>query len=126
MSAFRDTARVIEAARKVGFQWFDWRGPLKKVKEELRELDHEIQKRSPSKKRISEELGDLLFSVCNLATLLGLDAEAALRATLKRFRSRFRFVEDELKKKGKSPKGSSHKEMLALWRKAKKRYISPS
>lgn len=120
MSAFRETARVIEAARRVGFQWFDWRGPLKKVKEELRELDREIRNFPKSKMRVSEELGDLLFSVCNLATLLDLDAEACLRATLRRFRSRFRFVEGELKKKGKSPKESNHKEMLSLWRKAKK------
>jgi len=120
MTALRRTLRTIANAKRVGFQWPDWSGPLKKVREELRELELEIRGRAKTKARISDEIGDLLFSVCNLATLLELNPEKSLNATLDKFQSRFRFVARELKKKGKSPKQSTLKEMTALWRKAKK------
>jgi uncharacterized protein YabN with tetrapyrrole methylase and pyrophosphatase domain len=119
MTALRRTLRTIRNAKRAGFQWRDWVGPLRKVKEELRELEQEIRRRSKTKARISEEIGDLLFSVCNLATLLKLDPEKSLNATLDKFQSRFRFVAAELKKKGRSPKESNLKEMGSLWRKAK-------
>lgn len=121
MTALRRTLRTIENAKRVGFQWRDWKGPLRKVKEELRELEREIRSRAKTKARISEEIGDLLFSVCNLATLLELNPEKSLHATLDKFQSRFRFIERELRKKGKSPKESNLKEMGSLWRKAKKK-----
>jgi uncharacterized protein YabN with tetrapyrrole methylase and pyrophosphatase domain len=119
--ALRRTLRTIADAKRAGFQWRGWVGPLRKVKEELRELEREIRRRAKTKGRISEEIGDLLFSVCNLATLLELDPEKALHATLDKFQSRFRFVKNELRKKGKSPKDSNLKEMGALWKKAKTR-----
>jgi len=119
--AIKRTLKVIGNATKVGFQWPDWVGPLKKVKEELRELEKEIRSRKKSKAKISEEIGDLLFSVCNLATRFDLDPEKSLHATLDKFQKRFRFVAEELKKKGKSPKESHLKEMSSLWRKAKQK-----
>lgn len=121
MTALRRTLRTIKNAKRVGFQWRDWVGPLRKVKEELRELEREIRSRVKTKEQISEEIGDLLFSVCNLATLLDLNPEKSLHATLDKFQSRFRFIVRELKKKGKSPKESNLKEMSSLWRKAKKK-----
>ncbi len=121
MAALRRTLCIIKNAQRVGFQWRDWVGPLRKVKEELRELEQEIRSRAKSKVRISEEIGDLLFSVCNLATLFNLDPEKSLNTTLDKFQSRFRFVARELKKRGKVPKESNLKEMGALWRRAKKR-----
>jgi uncharacterized protein YabN with tetrapyrrole methylase and pyrophosphatase domain len=119
--ALRRTLKVIGNATKAGFQWPDWSGPLRKVKEELRELEGEIRGATRDKARISEEIGDLLFSVCNLATRFGLDPEKSLHATLDKFQRRFRFVARELRKKGKSPKKSSLREMGALWRRAKKK-----
>lgn len=119
--AIKRTLKVIGNATKAGFQWPDWSGPLKKVKEELRELEAEIRRRSRNKKKISEEIGDLLFSVCNLATRFDLDPEKSLHATLRKFEARFRFVEKELKKKGKTPEQSNLKEMGALWEKSKKK-----
>jgi len=122
MTALRRTLRTIANAKRVGFQWKNWVGPLRKVKEELRELELEIRKPGKYKTRVSEEIGDLLFSVCNLATLLGLDPEKSLHATLDKFQARFRFVEKELRKKGKRPQASHLKEMSALWREAKKMF----
>lgn len=121
MTALRRTLRTIAGARRVGFQWPDWKGPLAKVKEELAELEREIRKRPKDKALIAGEVGDLLFSVCNLATLLDVDPEESLRGTLEKFARRFRFVADELKKKGKRPEHSNLKEMSSLWRKAKKK-----
>lgn len=118
--ALKRTLKVIGNATKVGFQWPDWSGPLLKVKEELRELEKEIRRRRKDKSKISEEIGDLLFSVCNLATRFDLDPEKSLHATLDKFQKRFRFVESELRKKGRSPQRSNLREMGALWRKSKK------
>lgn len=120
-NAFAQTLSVIREATRVGFQWPDWRGPLRKVREELRELEYEIKKPKKSKQRMSEEVGDLLFSVCNLAMQLGLDPEQSLKSTLNHFAERFRFVEKELKKKGRRPETAKLAEMTALWKKAKKR-----
>lgn len=117
--ALRRTLRTIANAKRAGFQWRGWAGPLRKVKEELRELELEIRSRTKTKARISGEIGDLLFSVCNLATLLELDPEKSLHATLDKFQSRFRFVKNELRKKGKRPKDSNLREMGALWKRAK-------
>lgn len=117
--AIKRTLKVIGDATKVGFQWPDWVGPLKKVKEELRELEKEVRRRHKDRSKISEEIGDLLFSVCNLATRFDLDPEKSLHATLDKFQKRFRFVEMELKKKGKSPRTSDLREMGMLWLKAK-------
>lgn len=119
--ALNGAVRVIAEATRVGFQWKDWVGPLKKVKEELRELESEIRSRRPDKKRIAGEIGDLLFSVCNLATRFGLKPDRALSSTLKKFRMRFRYVEAELKKRGRKPEASNLKEMGDLWDEAKRR-----
>jgi uncharacterized protein YabN with tetrapyrrole methylase and pyrophosphatase domain len=120
MPAFPQTLSMIVEATRVGFQWEDWRGPLSKVKEELRELEVEIKRPRKNKKRMSEEVGDLLFSVCNLAFQLRLDPEHSLHLTLKTFRSRFHFLEKELRKKGKTPEKATLQEMTVLWRKAKR------
>lgn len=110
---------IIAEATRVGFQWKDWVGPLRKVKEELRELEYEIRDTPQKRKLMSNELGDLLFSVCNLASRLGIDPETALQSTLGRFQSRFRAVEKGLKARGKTPQTSDLREMAALWKKAK-------
>lgn len=129
INAFSRAARIIHEATRVGFQWKNWFGPLQKVREELCELEHEIKlfskarglALSKDKTHLSNEIGDLIFSVCNLASLLGLNPEDSLNSTLDRFQSRFKFVKSELKKKGKTPEQSNLKEMNALWQKAKKR-----
>ena len=70
---------------------------------------------------VGEEIGDLLFVVVNLARKLDIEPETALKKTNRKFRSRFRFIEEELRNNGKSLEGSSLEEMDSLWNQAKTR-----
>jgi MazG family protein len=107
--------RLQEKVAAVGFDWPDARGPRAKIDEELAELDAEIE--GGDSARIAAELGDLLFSVVNLARHLGVDAEAALRESAATFEGRFRHVEslggelhslgaDELERRWEAAKGA--------------------
>ena len=83
--------RVQGKVATVGFDWPDAEGPLAKLREELAELEAELE--AGRRERAKAELGDLLFSMVNLARHLKLDAEEALRGAVARFESRFRQVE---------------------------------
>ena len=77
----------------------------KKINEEIEEL--KIAENIGSKEEIENELGDLIFSVINLARFLDVSAENALRLTNKKFKRRFMFIENELEKTGKKFEDSS-------------------
>ena len=79
LPAVTRSLKLQKRAAKEGFDWKDANGNLKKVKEELNELSHEIK--AQNKKKIKEELGDLLFSCINLSRKLGLDTETCLLYT---------------------------------------------
>ena len=111
--------RLTEKAGAVGFDWPDARSVLAKVREELSELEMEIDAGAPE--RIEQELGDLLFALANLGRWLRVHPEEALRGTLRRFESRFQHIEEELRRRGKSPRESNLAEMDALWNEAKER-----
>jgi tetrapyrrole methylase family protein/MazG family protein/ATP diphosphatase len=83
--------RVGEKAAKVGFDWPDQAGPRDKLNEEVAELDEAIANGEPT--AIAEELGDVLFSLCNLARHLGINPEVALASTTDKFQRRFQSVE---------------------------------
>ena len=104
-------------ASKVGFDWPDIQGVLEKLDEELMELREALRHRDP--KRAQEELGDLLFVLANVARFLQINPEQALRKTIRKFISRFRYMEFSLKKKGKSLRQSNLIEMDQLWEEAK-------
>jgi tetrapyrrole methylase family protein/MazG family protein len=129
LPALQRAGKVIEKVTKVGFQWKDLEGPLAKVEEEFAELKHEIQavekaKGTPqeaiAREKMASELGDLLFTVCNVAFLMKITPEDALRGTLSRFESRFKHVERRLKELGKKPEDSTLDEMDRYWDEAKK------
>lgn len=129
LPALQRTSRIIDKVTRVGFQWPDLNGPLEKLREELAEFEHEVRelgagssaKDSPElRAKAQAELGDLLFSLCNVGFLLKLDAEDALRGTLARFESRFRHVEKRLREQGKKPEESTLEEMDRYWDEAKK------
>ena len=84
--------RAGQKAAKVGFDWPDRDGPRAKLDEELHELDEAIQIGEAS--AIEDELGDVLFSVCNLARHLGINPEVALSSTIDKFQRRFTRVEE--------------------------------
>jgi uncharacterized protein YabN with tetrapyrrole methylase and pyrophosphatase domain len=78
-----------------------------------------------NRRRIAEELGDLLFVLVNLARFLRIDPEAALKGTIRKFHSRFHFIETSLLQKGKSVRQSNLAEMDRLWEEAKRRRKTP-
>jgi tetrapyrrole methylase family protein/MazG family protein len=109
--------QLTQRASKVGFDWPDIQGVLKKLDEELMEFREALRHRDP--KRAQEELGDLLFVLANVARFLQINPEQALRKTIQKFISRFHYVEVSLKKKGKSLRQSNLIEMDQLWEEAK-------
>jgi MazG family protein len=105
-------------AADAGFDWPDAKGPRAKIDEELGELDHAIGDGGVAGRR-EAELGDLLFSVVNLARHLDIDAEAALRHANERFEQRYAHVEQALAARGIDP-GVAGPELLdRLWAAAK-------
>jgi len=102
-------------AARVGFDWPDLSGVLDKLSEEIREVEQ-----AENNARFSSEIGDLLFSVVNLARWKKIDAESALRAANRRFRLRFMHLEQEAQKQGRQLDELSLDELDALWEEAKK------
>jgi MazG family protein len=106
-------------AAATGFDWPDASGPRAKIIEELAELD-QVRAEGGDRSRLEAELGDLLFSVVNLARHLELDPETALRGTNARFAARFARVEEALAARGLTA-GSASPELLdTLWTEAKR------
>jgi MazG family protein len=113
--------RLTQKAAGVGFDWKSAREVLAKLDEEVRELEAEIAAPNADPERLRDEVGDLLFTVANLARHLEIDPEGALaRANLK-FRRRFGAVEQELAGRGQSLANASLDEMEAAWQAAKRR-----
>ncbi len=113
--------QLTKQASRVGFDWPDIRGVLNKLDEELEEFRKALSLKD--KKRIREELGDLLFVMANIARFLRIDPERALRRTVKKFISRFHYIETTLRKQGKSFRQSNLFEMDQLWEEAKRKKI---
>jgi uncharacterized protein YabN with tetrapyrrole methylase and pyrophosphatase domain len=110
--------QLTRKASQVGFDWPDIGGVLKKLDEEMREFHEALSLQD--KKKAREELGDLLFVMANLGRFLQIDPERALRQTIRKFVSRFRYVETRLRRQGKSPRQSTLLEMDQLWNEAKR------
>jgi len=110
--------RVQQKVRGVGFDWDERSQIWDKVKEELGELQEEVESNNPEK--IEAEFGDLLFSMINAARLYDIDPETALERTNKKFIKRFNYLEEQTLKKGISLKEMSLDEMNIIWETAKK------
>jgi len=109
--------RIQEKARGVGFDWEEKEQVWDKVKEELSELKEEIKKND--KKAIESEFGDVLFSIINAARLYGIDPEAALEKTNRKFIKRFNHLEQETIAKGRSLHDMTLDEMNVIWETSK-------
>ncbi len=110
--------RIQEKVRGVGFDWEDRTQVWDKVLEELSELQVEAENKDTES--IESELGDLLFSIINASRLYGIDPEAALEKTNRKFIRRFNYLEQETMVKGKSLHDMSLDEMNLIWEEAKK------
>ena len=109
--------RIQDKARNVGFDWEDRADVWKKVREELGELEAELEK--GDKQRSTEELGDFIFSVINAARLYHLNPDNALEQTNKKFIHRFNYVEQHSIRQGKPLTDMTLEEMDQLWEEAK-------
>ncbi|MEM7214774.1 MAG: nucleoside triphosphate pyrophosphohydrolase [Pseudomonadota bacterium] len=117
LPALASAVKLQKKAARVGFDWGDPKPVLAKIREEIDELETEIQ--SENSNTIAEELGDLLFAVTNLARHLEIDPEFALRTANNKFRKRFSYIEDSLRKSGVPLADASLDQMEALWNEAK-------
>ena len=100
-------------AARVNFDWAALRDVMAKVEEELSETKEAI--RSRQEQRIEDEIGDLLFTVVNLARKCKIDAETALQSATDKFVTRFNRLEDELKTRRKKLGDVELAEMDAIW-----------
>jgi nucleoside triphosphate diphosphatase len=113
-------SRAMELQRKasgVGFDWNDPREVLRKIREEADEIEAALDHGNVDE--LTDETGDLLFVLVNLARHVGVDPDLALRGTNAKFERRFGYVEQTLAAQGRSLEQASLQEMDALWDEAK-------
>lgn len=115
MEAFQISTKV----SRVNFDWPDVASVLEKLDEEVEELKQAVASETPNHRDMADEIGDLLLVAINVARLLGIDPESALKASNRKFRRRFRHIEDRLREQGRKPADSNEIEMDALWNEAK-------
>ena len=109
--------RIQDKARNVGFDWEKREDVWLKVREELDELEAELNKND--KERSTEELGDFLFAVINAARLYKLNPDNALEMTNRKFIERFNYIEEHSIRVGKPLTEMTLEEMEKLWQEAK-------
>lgn len=111
--------QLTRKASRVGFDWPNIEGALNKLEEEIREVREALSLRD--RRKIREEIGDLLFIVANVSRFLRVHPEAALKKSLDKFVSRFHYIETSLYRKGKSFPQSNLVEMDRLWEESKRK-----
>ncbi len=118
LPALLKARRVQEKVGRVGFDWEESGGALQKVQEEIEELQSAVD--GGNTDRMEEEFGDILFSLVNLSRFLKIDAEGSLRKTVGKVTKRFKYIEEQVKKRGDRPIGDySLDELDSLWEEAK-------
>ena len=126
--------QVQARAARVGFDWSDLTPVLGKLEEELREFRDAMaasttaasSTSAEAKEQIESELGDVLFTIVNVARFLKINPEEALRKTINRFIDRFQYMEAQTALAGRSLQNMSLEEMDALWEQAKRRTPVPT
>ncbi len=118
LPALVKASRIQEKVAGVGFDWEEPQQVFEKLKEELAELQHEVE--TNNQEKIEAEFGDVLFSMINYARFLKVNPENALERTNKKFMKRFEFLESKAKELNKSLKEMSLAEMDIFWNDAKK------
>lgn len=118
LPALVKASRIQDKVAGVGFDWEEPQQVFEKLKEELEELQHEINQQDQSK--IEAEFGDVLFSMINYARFLKVNPEDALERTNKKFIKRFQYLEKKAKENNKSLKDMTLDEMDVFWEEAKK------
>ncbi|HEY2498789.1 MAG TPA: nucleoside triphosphate pyrophosphohydrolase [Candidatus Angelobacter sp.] len=132
MPALQEAHKISSKAAHVGFDWPHVDGLFEKLSEETRELQEQIQHIPTAmasaekasipeevKNRVEDEVGDLFFVLVNIARYLSVDPESALRKTNRKFRQRFGWLEEQLRRQGRTLEESTLDEMETLWQQAK-------
>ena len=122
--ALMEAHQLSTKAARVGFDWKSVDDIFEKLHEEIEELRGAIQQHTELKDeathtRVREELGDLLFAATNIARHLHVEPEAALKLTNRKFRQRFKYIEDALRNQGKTFQDVSIDDLENLWQEAK-------
>ncbi|WP_421723616.1 nucleoside triphosphate pyrophosphohydrolase [Bauldia sp.] len=112
------SVRLQTKAAGVGFDWDDVGAVLSKLREELDEVEHELDA-GAGVDRLTDEVGDVFFAVANLSRHLGIDSEQALAGANAKFERRFAAIEAGLAKDGRTPSTATLEEMEAYWQAAK-------
>jgi tetrapyrrole methylase family protein/MazG family protein/ATP diphosphatase len=140
MPSLLEAHKLSSRAAQVGFDWPNIEGLFEKLSEETAELREHLEKfPAPGprpegrgvagsgrqsipedlRERLEEEVGDLFFVLVNIARYLALDPESALRKTNRKFRRRFRQMEESLHERGRTAEQASMEELESLWQRAK-------
>ncbi len=133
MPALQEAHKISSKAARVGFDWPEVQGLFEKLSEETRELQEHIQELPAAdsgeggrlkvpdhlKDKVEEEMGDLFFVLVNIARYLSVDSESALRRTNRKFRRRFGWLEEQLRRQGRTLEEATLDEMEALWQQSK-------
>ena len=109
--------RIGEKAAATGFDWEHKEDVWAKVKEELMEVDAELE--AKDKEKLTDEMGDMFFALINACRLYGIDPEGALERTNKKFIRRFEHLEHRAEEQGKSLREMTLEEMDGYWNEAK-------
>jgi tetrapyrrole methylase family protein/MazG family protein len=120
LGALQRGQRMQEKAARVGFDWQNAGDVLEKLGEEVAELVRARALVPAEDAHVREEFGDVLFTLVNLARMLGLDAESAMRDANAKFQQRFRHMEEEAGARGKALSDLTLDELEELWQQAKR------
>lgn len=118
LPALLKAGRLTEKASRVGFDWERVDDIFAKIEEEVAELRVAVE--SGDRGELEEEIGDLLFTIANIARRMEVNPEEALQATNRKFKRRFEYVEKRLRSEGRDFADSSLAEMDRLWNEAKR------
>lgn len=118
LPALLRSQKLQKRAARVGFDWPNAQGVFDKFREEMAELEAEVE--ANDRAALEHEMGDVLLTCVNLARKLDIDAEAALRQANTRFETRFSHIERTLWDQDRDVKGTALDELEALWQDAKK------
>jgi MazG family protein len=127
--ALMEAHQLSTKAARVGFDWKSIKDIFDKLHEEIEELRAAIREHAESTEaehsreaehaRVREEIGDVIFAATNIARHLKIEPEAALKLTNRKFRKRFRYIEQKLKESGRKLDAATVDEMEVLWQEAK-------
>lgn len=120
LPAVAESLKLSKRAASIGFDWGQAELVLDKLEEEIAELRHEIRTQADLP-RLEDELGDMLFTVVNVARVLHLEPESALKRTNRKFRQRLGRMEEMARQQGRTLREIPLEEMEELWQQAKRR-----